>query len=232
MPFQTNLLEKIAFSGEIHEIIESIHTMEDSFPGAIIVHDLTKQLPIYISRWGLDYLGVTIQELHDYGPEYHSFFFNPDDVKDYNPRIIDLFERKVSDDFITFFQQVRKSPRHDYVWFLSATKILYRNADDIPLFSIVTSIPVDTKHYITNKVQRLLEENSFLKKNYLLFNSLTKREKEILQFMALGNSSEDIAGKLFISAKTINTHRRNIQAKLSIDNNYDIVRFAQAFDLI
>lgn len=229
-PTITPLLNII--SSEITDSIDSIQAMEDYFPGAIIIHDLTQQLPVYVSRWGLDYLGVTLKELLAYGPEYHSRFFNPEDVKDYNPRIIDLFQGKLQEEFITFFQQVRRSPQHDYVWFLSATKVLHRNDKGAPLFSIVTAIPVDTQHYLTHKIQRLLEENNFLRSNYHLFNTLTKREREILRFMAKGVSSEEMAVHLYISPKTINTHRRNIKSKLNIESNYDIVRFAQAFDLI
>lgn len=232
MPPQTIKPLSNYFGKRIDDAIESIKAMEDSFPGAIIVHDLTRQLPLYISRWGLNYLGITLKELLAYGLEYHNAFFNLEDVKDYNARIIELFECKTNEEFVTFFQQVRKSPQHNYVWFLSATKVLIRNAKGTPLYSIVTSIPVDTTHQITTKVQRLLEENNFLRQNHKRFNTLTRREKEILRFMALGNSSEEIAAKLFISVKTTKTHRRNIKSKLSAENSYDILCYAQAFDLI
>ena len=82
------------------------------------------------------------------------------------------------------------------------------------------------------KVNRLLEENNFLRRNQKIFVSLTKREKEILKLMALGDSSVEIAGKLHISQQTASTHRRNIKSKLKVESNYDVVKFAQAFDLI
>jgi DNA-binding CsgD family transcriptional regulator len=50
--------------------------------------------------------------------------------------------------------------------------------------------------------------------------------------MALGINSNVIAGKLHISEATANTHRRNVRRKINAQNNYDITRFAQAFDLI
>ncbi len=56
--------------------------------------------------------------------------------------------------------------------------------------------------------------------------SLSSREREVLQLLAEGHSAREIAGRLHLSVKTIETHRRNIQAKLGIDNVADLVRYA------
>ena len=50
--------------------------------------------------------------------------------------------------------------------------------------------------------------------------------------MALGLSSPEISRKLHISEATANTHRRNIRNKIKAESNYDITKFARAFDLI
>src|SRR5262249_51786875 len=55
---------------------------------------------------------------------------------------------------------------------------------------------------------------------------LTRRETEILRLLALGNNHHEIAKKLFISVKTIDTHRSNLLRKLKLRNNADIARFA------
>jgi len=55
---------------------------------------------------------------------------------------------------------------------------------------------------------------------------LTKREIEILKFIAEGNSNQEIATKLFISYNTVDTHRKNIMHKLSIKNTAGLVRYA------
>ncbi len=57
-------------------------------------------------------------------------------------------------------------------------------------------------------------------------NVLTKREKEILKNVAQGLSSQDIAGKLFISRHTVNTHRKNICHKLGIKTISGLTLFA------
>jgi two-component system response regulator NreC len=55
---------------------------------------------------------------------------------------------------------------------------------------------------------------------------LTKREKEILSYIADGLNNVQIAEKLFISARTVDTHRTNIMQKLDIHDVANLVRYA------
>jgi DNA-binding CsgD family transcriptional regulator len=216
----------------IDEKIAQISTIENFFPGVVIIHEIKQGTVIYMSQWGRDYLGVTNEELREMGTEYYNLYFNSDDAKDYVPKVLGLLERNNDKEFISHFQQVRRSPKHDWCWFLTATRIFARDEQGQPLLTLTTSLPVDAQHHIAAKAQRLLEENNFLRTNHHVFSLLTKREKEILRLMALGLSSEEMASQLYISETTASTHRRNIKRKLSIESNYDVIRFAQAFDLI
>jgi len=49
------------------------------------------------------------------------------------------------------------------------------------------------------------------------------REKEIINKLIKGKTSEEIAGELFISKKTVNTHRRNMLAKCEVKNTLELV---------
>jgi two-component system, NarL family, response regulator NreC len=55
---------------------------------------------------------------------------------------------------------------------------------------------------------------------------LTNREKEILFYIADGLNNSQIAEKLFISARTVDTHRTNIMQKLDIHDAANLVRYA------
>lgn len=57
-------------------------------------------------------------------------------------------------------------------------------------------------------------------------NSLTKRETEILQYIAQGYTNRKIAETLFLSIRTINTHRTNLMQKLNIHDTARLVRYA------
>ena len=55
---------------------------------------------------------------------------------------------------------------------------------------------------------------------------LTKREKEIITLFALGMSNKEIADKLFISIRTVESHKNNIMNKLELKSTVDLVKFA------
>jgi len=55
---------------------------------------------------------------------------------------------------------------------------------------------------------------------------LSKREIEILKNIANGLTNKEIGKRLFISKRTVETHRNNIMSKLDIHNTIDLVKFA------
>jgi two-component system response regulator NreC len=57
-------------------------------------------------------------------------------------------------------------------------------------------------------------------------NLLTKREIEILKLVVEGLSNTEIASKLFLSIKTIETHKFNIMQKLQLKNSIELVKYA------
>ena len=58
------------------------------------------------------------------------------------------------------------------------------------------------------------------------YEQLTDREREIFQLVAEGNSSSEIANRLSISPRTVETHRTNLMRKLDMNSQSDIIRFA------
>ena len=64
------------------------------------------------------------------------------------------------------------------------------------------------------------------------FSQLTRREREILQYIAEGFTSPEIAKTLFISRKTVENHRANIMEKLDIHETAGLVRYAIKIKLV
>ncbi|HEV3486164.1 MAG TPA: response regulator transcription factor [Vicinamibacterales bacterium] len=58
------------------------------------------------------------------------------------------------------------------------------------------------------------------------YDTLTGREREVLQLMAEGHSNPDIAARLGISPRTVETHRSNVLRKLDLRTTTEIVRYA------
>ena len=55
---------------------------------------------------------------------------------------------------------------------------------------------------------------------------LTSREQEVCRLVALGHTNNEVGAKLFISARTVETHRRNVMNRLGLRNRAELVRFA------
>jgi DNA-binding NarL/FixJ family response regulator len=58
------------------------------------------------------------------------------------------------------------------------------------------------------------------------YHTLTNREKEILQLVAEGFTNEEVAQRLFISRRTVETHRRNLMEKLDLSSQTKLVHYA------
>lgn len=59
-----------------------------------------------------------------------------------------------------------------------------------------------------------------------LYETLTIREREVLHLAAEGHTSPQIATRLFISPRTVETHRGNLLRKLGLETQTDLVRYA------
>jgi DNA-binding NarL/FixJ family response regulator len=58
------------------------------------------------------------------------------------------------------------------------------------------------------------------------YDTLTPREREVLQLAAEGHTSAEIAEKLVISQRTVEMHRSNLMRKLGLSSQTDLVRYA------
>lgn len=71
--------------------------------------------------------------------------------------------------------------------------------------------------------------HAFKKKNHTkneTENTLTKREKEIIRLIVEGLSNKEIADQLFISIRTVDTHKNNIMHKLHLKSSVELVKYA------
>ena len=62
--------------------------------------------------------------------------------------------------------------------------------------------------------------------------AITRREKEILVLIAEGFTNPEIANKLFVSSTTVDSHRKNLLAKLNVKNTASLIKFAMDHQLV
>jgi two-component system response regulator NreC len=61
---------------------------------------------------------------------------------------------------------------------------------------------------------------------------LSERERDIIHLLALGYTNQEIGKKLFISVRTVDTHRAHVMRKLGLDTRAELVMFALANGVI
>jgi two-component system response regulator NreC len=85
------------------------------------------------------------------------------------------------------------------------------------------------KTYVSNQIAGMLDSTCFPSSSGVISTDselLSCREREVLQLVAEGKTSNQIAEKLHISAKTVETHRQQVMFKLNIRNVAELTKYA------
>ncbi|GAA4364613.1 hypothetical protein GCM10023185_34270 [Hymenobacter saemangeumensis] len=216
----------------ITQKITEIAATADHYPAVIIIHHVPTQTVRYLSRWGLELLGATLEELTALGPAFSPTYFNAVESDEYMARVWQLMYEGGKPEVHTFYQQVRTTEREGWSWYLTSMRRLLSDDQGGPLLVMGLAIPLHPDNHFAAKVQRLIDENDFLRMYSDRYIALSPRERDVLRLLALGRSAPEIAEQLFISAQTAETHRRNIRQKLGATTVFELGQYARAFDLI
>jgi DNA-binding NarL/FixJ family response regulator len=92
--------------------------------------------------------------------------------------------------------------------------------------------PTVSQKLVTDYLKRVSDTDVDTEKDLGVFDLLTARQREVLQLIAEGNSTKEIAEKLHVSIKTIETHRAQIMERLQIFNLQGLVKYAIKTGLI
>ena len=138
-------------------------------------------------------------------------------IKEQNPQIkILLLSSEVNEDYVTLGVKARVDgylPKDvEKPTFLEAIKCVVKG--DKYFAQPVTNIILDSFYNQSNGKKA----NSS--------NELTKRENEVLRQVAIGKTNSEVANQLFISVKTVETHKTNILSKLGLRNTAELVKYA------
>jgi DNA-binding NarL/FixJ family response regulator len=103
---------------------------------------------------------------------------------------------------------------------------LLKNADKETIVQAIEKV-ASGEEYIDAAIQKILLQESLTGQRRSIFEiPLTKREKEIVELIAAGKSNQEIADALFISLRTVETHRLNVYQKLDVKNTAGLIKEA------
>lgn len=141
-------------------------------------------------------------------------------IKEHNPNIkIILVSSEVNKDFIT---AGIKSGIDGYV------------PKDTDKETLMTAIDTAMRgeRYFSPEITALVFQDFYVKEKggkgsrTKKTGELTRREEEVLMWIAHGKSLKEVADELFISIKTVETHKMHIQDKLGLKNTAQLVKYA------
>lgn len=85
---------------------------------------------------------------------------------------------------------------------------------------------------VRGKDQEELKKKRIPIDRFVLRQSITRREIEILELICSGNSNKKISELLFISEHTASVHRKHILKKLGVVNSQELIEFVAEFDIL
>lgn len=106
---------------------------------------------------------------------------------------------------------------------------LLKNADEDELTTAIHQVYRGSRYYNADISARMFQNLSL---QHSIPETLTKREAEVLQFLSEGLTTKEIAQKMFISSRTVETHRANMMKKLDVKNTAELIKRATQLHLL
>ncbi len=109
---------------------------------------------------------------------------------------------------------------------------ILKNSDKSELLKAIHAIGAGSTYYSNEIVSIILSRFVKKERREVLVEVITDREKEVLELIAQELSNDEIADKLFISRRTVETHRKNLMAKTRVNSVVGLLKFAVRNELI
>lgn len=207
---------------------------------AYSIFDLYKKDHIYYSKNHTTLFGWDIAEAHDVGLDYTTMRIHPDDLQELaeagNYFIKLSLQIPIADKkkfkLIQDYRFLNKN--NQYIRIIEQRKLLELDSLGniwLALCCMDISPDQDSQRLTSSRAINIETGELFeFKKTTVQKNeeqTLSKREKEILHWIAKGFASKQIADKLYISVNTVNTHRQRIIEKLNVSNTFEAITYAK-----
>lgn len=114
---------------------------------------------------------------------------------------------------------------------IGADGYLLKNSQGGDLYEAIKAVHLGKRYYQVGLPEEQIEK-LFQQKGKEQKGILTIREKEIVRLTVLGYSNIQIGDKLFISSKTVESHKSNIMQKLELKNKSELVQYGLANNYI
>lgn len=224
------------FKGEQHPI--------SRFAPVAYLVDYSRKQYIYVDEACFDLFGYTAKQFKEEGLEGYLSKWYPVDYQIINkevfPQSLQFLQTVPLDqyqDLIFTYNYRMLNVKYEYITVLQRSSFIPSNIPGKPLGNL--GIVVDITHYktdmsVVHSIEQVKQHNGRLY-NELLFKKvhcvqeelfISRRELEILKWMAEGFSSKQIAQSLGISLNTVNNHRKNMLHRTGSRTSTELLKYA------
>ncbi|PXY42849.1 DNA-binding response regulator [Flavobacterium cheongpyeongense] len=112
---------------------------------------------------------------------------------------------------------------------MGAYGYLLKNTDEAELILAIRSVNNGKKYFSAEISEKMI---NFMSAQSISEDVLSNKETEVLGLISKGLTTKEIAAKLFVSSRTIETHRANILKKLDVKNTAELIKKAAKMNLI
>lgn len=105
-----------------------------------------------------------------------------------------------------------------------ASAYITKSSNKHEMYDAIAAVAKGEK-YICNEIQRAITHQAMSEDDNDKLSKLTEREIDIIRLIRNGASNKEIAESLFISPRTVETHRARILKKLGIKNSLSLVKY-------
>lgn len=112
---------------------------------------------------------------------------------------------------------------------LGAYGYLLKNTDESELILAIKTVSKGKKYFSPEIAEKII---NFMSTQSVSENVLSNKETEVLGLLSKGLTTNEIAAKLYVSSRTIETHRANILKKLEVKNTAELIKKAAEMNLI
>lgn len=115
---------------------------------------------------------------------------------------------------------------------LGADGYIQKDAEFETIIKAIETIASGDKYISPNLAKKIAIDYIQSSNTNYIQKLLSEREYQIFLLLAHGKLNQEIADELFLSAKTVSTHKKNIFEKLKINNLVELIELAQKYGII
>lgn len=219
------------------QLLDQLDVVDTSL---LSIFDMSVQDHVYFSRKYAAVLGWDLEAAHDQGVAYVNQRFHPEDML-YLSRAGVFFMKWALEQPVETRRDFKHVARYrmldgqgNYVPVVEQQSVLELDADgNIWLvLSVIDRAPDDEKFTGATSRAMNVKTGAVIEPLVQDNHGISPREREIMQLVASGMASKQVAEALFLSVHTVNTHRQRILSKTGTSSMTEAVRWAMERGLL